>query len=163
MAVSDRIVVMNQGAVVQIGTAEDLYHRPASRFVAEFIGRVNLVPGRVAEIADSFARVEALGSLITARPVSRTLATGAAVQLVVRPEVIEFCSDPNETAPQQAAATVVAHTFLGEKTEYLLSCEGATLHAVHHNAGPGGVIADGTTVWLRFAEDAVTVLPEERS
>jgi len=34
---------------------------------------------------------------------------------------------------------------------------------VHHNAGPGGVIADGTTVWLRFAEDAVTVLPEERS
>ena len=45
MAVSDRIAVMNQGSVVQEGSAEDLYHRPASEFVARFVGRVNLVPG----------------------------------------------------------------------------------------------------------------------
>ena len=45
MAVSDRIAVMNQGSVVQEGTAEDLYHRPASEFVATFVGRVNLVAG----------------------------------------------------------------------------------------------------------------------
>ena len=44
MAVSDRIAVMNQGSVVQEGTAEDLYHRPASEFVAQFVGRVNLFP-----------------------------------------------------------------------------------------------------------------------
>src|SRR5436190_193547 len=44
MAVSDRIAVMNHGSVVQEGTAEDLYHRPATEFVAHFVGRVNLVP-----------------------------------------------------------------------------------------------------------------------
>ena len=47
MAVSDRIAVMNQGSVVQEGTAEDLYYRPGSEFVATFVGRVNLVPARV--------------------------------------------------------------------------------------------------------------------
>ena len=46
MAVSDRIVVMNRGSIVQEGTAEDLYHRPASEFVATFVGRVNLVRGQ---------------------------------------------------------------------------------------------------------------------
>ena len=51
MAVSDRIAVMNEGSVVQEGTAEDLYHRPASQFVAQFVGRVNLVAGRVAAVA----------------------------------------------------------------------------------------------------------------
>jgi ABC-type Fe3+/spermidine/putrescine transport system ATPase subunit len=45
MAVSDRIAVMHQGRVVQEGSAEDLYHRPASQFVAQFVGRVNLVAG----------------------------------------------------------------------------------------------------------------------
>ena len=51
MAVSDRIAVMNQGSIVQQGTAEDLYQRPASEFVAQFIGRVNLVAGRVISVS----------------------------------------------------------------------------------------------------------------
>src|SRR5438034_5547848 len=58
MAVSDRIAVMNQGSVAQEGTAQDLYHRPASQFVAQFIGRVNLVPGRVAERTGDSVRVD---------------------------------------------------------------------------------------------------------
>src|SRR5438477_5668428 len=67
MAVSDRIAVMNQGSVVQIGTAEDLYHRPASEFVARFVGNVNLVPGRVTSDGADGWRVETLGSHIRVR------------------------------------------------------------------------------------------------
>ena len=63
MAVSDRIAVMNQGSVVQEGSAEDLYHRPASEFVAQFVGRVNLVAGRVAEIDGDTVRIAALGAV----------------------------------------------------------------------------------------------------
>ncbi len=63
MAVSDRIAVMNRGSIVQLGSAEDLYLRPADEFVAQFIGRVNLIPGRVA---------------------------GATGRLVVRPEMIRL-------------------------------------------------------------------------
>ena len=56
-------------------------------------------------------------------------------------------------------ATVVSRMFLGEKIEYLLRCEGELLQIVRYNAGPGEIIADGATVPLRFAGNAVTVLP----
>src|SRR5438552_4584789 len=68
MAVSDRIVVMNQGTIVQEGTAEDLYHRPATQFVAQFVGRVNLIAGVVQTINGRSATIAALGRAIVARP-----------------------------------------------------------------------------------------------
>jgi ABC-type Fe3+/spermidine/putrescine transport system ATPase subunit len=157
MAVSDRIAVMNQGSVVQVGTAEDLYHRPASPFVAQFVGRVNLLGGRVVEIAGGKARIAALGSVIAAKALPEGVAPGDAVQLVLRPEAIEVERDGAATGTLQA--TVVSRTFLGEKIEYLLRCGDATLQIVRYNAGPGEVIAEGATVALRVVEDAVAVLP----
>src|SRR6059036_2632789 len=61
MAVSDRIAVMSRGTVVQEGTAEDLYHRPASEFVAQFIGRVNLLAGRVVTATADALEVDVAG------------------------------------------------------------------------------------------------------
>jgi len=87
MAVSDRIAVMNQGRVVQEGSAEDLYHRPASEFVARFVGRVNLVPGKVLRWESGVAEVAALGTtfcIADAPPAS----AGDDVRLIVRPEAI---------------------------------------------------------------------------
>src|SRR5206468_4665123 len=86
MAVSDRIAVMNEGSIVQEGTALDLYHRPVTEFVARFVGRVNLVAGRIVEVGGTAARIDALGSVITVSSVPAGLARGASVQLVVRPE-----------------------------------------------------------------------------
>src|SRR6266852_79761 len=85
MAVSDRIAVMHQGSLVQEGTAEDLYHRPVSQFVAQFVGRVNLVSGRVAVIAGDTVKVAALGTVLDIRSAPKDLASGASVQLVIRP------------------------------------------------------------------------------
>ena len=157
MAVSDRIAVMNEGSVVQEGTAEDLYHRPASRFVAQFVGRVNLVAGRVTAIAGASMTVAALGSQIAARAPQAVLSPGAPVLLVLRPEIIELGRDNSE--PGALLATVISRTFLGEKIEYLLRCADETLQVVRYNAGPGGIIPEGAVVSMRFAEDAVTVLP----
>jgi iron(III) transport system ATP-binding protein len=161
MAVSDRIAVMSGGSVVQEGTAEDLYHRPASQFVAQFVGRVNLVPGRVTEIEGDVAKVAALGTTVSALVVRPGLARGAAVRLVVRPESIAMAAAPGMSAATAApTATVTSRTFLGEKIEYLLRCADETLQVVRYDAGPGDVIAEGATVTIRFAEGAVTVLPE---
>jgi len=157
MAVSDRIVVMKDGGVVQEGTADDLYHRPASEFVARFVGRVNLIAGRVTEIAGDSAKIAALGTLIVARSGRSDLAPGSPVVLVVRPETIEITRNPDLSA--RLPATVLSRTFLGEKIEYVLGCEGETLQAVRYNAGPGEAIAEGAAVSLRFADSAVTVLP----
>ena len=157
MAVSDRIAVMNQGSVVQEGTAEDLYHRPGSEFVATFVGRVNLVPGRVTELDGSVATVEALGSALRARAARGTVALGRPVKLVLRPEAIELV--PSAGAPLQA--TIKSRMYLGEKIEYVLSCAGVPLQAVRYSAGSSDHLAEGAVVGLRLADGALTVLPEK--
>ena len=158
MAVSDRIVVMKDGSVVQQGTADELYHRPASEFVARFVGRVNLIAGRVAEIDGESAKIAALGTVIAVRSLPKSLSPGDPVLLVARPEIVEISRDV--AVPEALRATVASRTFLGEKIEYALQCEGKALQAVRYNAGPGEAIAEGATVSVRFAEGAVTVLPE---
>jgi ABC-type Fe3+/spermidine/putrescine transport system ATPase subunit len=161
MAVSDRIAVMNGGSVVQEGSAEDLYHRPASQFVAQFVGRVNLVAGRVAAVAGDAVTVAALGTMLGARAAREgaRLAPGDHVRLVIRPESIAISNSPAQGGSLQA--TVTARTFLGEKIEYLVRCGGETLQVVRYDAGPGAAIPEGSNVTVRFAEDAVTVLPAE--
>jgi len=158
MAVSDRIAVMSAGSVVQEGTAEDLYHRPASQFVAQFVGRVNLVPGRITSIAGDVAKVAALGSTVDALVLTAGLSPGAAVRLVVRPESMAIA--PVASGSGALAATVTSRTFLGEKIEYLLRCADETLQVVRYDSGPGDIMAEGSIVAVRFAEGAVTVLPE---
>ena len=154
MAVSDRIAVMNQGTVVQEGSAADLYHRPASEFVARFVGRVNIVAGRVEQVVGESLRIGALGSVFSVYWSDGGFAPGDTVRLVVRPEAIEIVG-ATAGLPQ---ATVESRMFLGEKIEYLLRCGNETLQAVRYNVGPGEVPADGATVSLRVAEHALTVL-----
>ncbi len=157
MAVSDRIAVMNRGSVVQEGTAEDLYHRPVSEFVAQFVGRVNLVAGRVLAITAESATIAALGTEIVAGPVRRDVTVGEPVMLAVRPEAVEIV--PEGDVPGPLRATIVSRTFLGEKSEYLLRCGGETLQCIRYNAGGGEAFAEGATVSLRIAKSAATALP----
>ncbi|MEP6998033.1 MAG: ABC transporter ATP-binding protein [Betaproteobacteria bacterium] len=158
MAVSDRIAVMSQGSVVQEGTAEDLYYRPASEFVATFVGRVNLVPGRVIERSGNTVTVAALGTTIHADTGHSAVTSGAAVKLVMRPEVLELV----DVAVGAFRADVISRTFLGEKTEYLLRCGDIELQCVRHNSGAGAnaAIREGSAVGLHVAASAMAVLPE---
>jgi len=153
MAVSDRIAVMHQGRVVQEGTAEDLYHRPASQFVAQFVGRVNLVEGPVAEIAGDTVKIAALGTVLGVRSAPKGLAPGAVVQLVIRPETIEIVREG-----EPLGAIVESRTFLGEKIEYVVRCGGEALQVVRYSSGPGEAFPVGAAISLRFGADAVTVL-----
>jgi ABC-type Fe3+/spermidine/putrescine transport system ATPase subunit len=161
MAVSDRIAVMHQGSVVQEGTAEDLYHRPASQFVAQFVGRMNLVAGRVSAIAGETASIAALGTLISAPLPRRDLAPGDPVQIIVRPEAIELVRGADEkTLSGLLHATIVSRTFLGEKIEYRVRCGDEMLQVVRYNAGPGALVPEGETVFLRLPADTITVLAQ---
>jgi len=159
MAVSDRIVVMSQGSVMQVGTAEDLYYRPASEFVATFVGRVNLITGTLARADDGKLGVAALGTLIASAHVPQGLTLGDAVQLIVRPEALAI----ERSGDSPLRASVVSSTFLGEKIEYVVRCAGATLQTVRYNAGPGDVVPEGSEVSVRIAEGAVSVLPGKRA
>jgi ABC-type Fe3+/spermidine/putrescine transport system ATPase subunit len=154
MAVSDRIAVMNHGSVVQVGTAADLYHRPETEFVAQFVGRVNLIAGRALAFDGDTARVALPHGEIVTRATSTRAEPGEQVQIALRPEAIELIRDDG---PRDA--TVLSSTFLGDKIEYLVRWNGETLQVARFNAGPAAQIQDGTPVTLRFAADAAILLP----
>jgi iron(III) transport system ATP-binding protein len=156
MAVSDRIAVMHQGTIVQQGTAEDLYYRPASEFVARFVGRVNLVAASVVGVDGEMATVSALGTTLRARGAADVRA-GDAVRLMLRPEAIAVVGDRD--SPGALRATLVSRTFLGEKADLRLDCNGESLHAVRYNAGPDDRLVDGAAIAFRIAEDALTIVP----
>lgn len=156
MAVSDRIAVMNRGSIVEIGTAEALYHAPRTRFVAEFIGRANLIAARVGAVGDRHADVEALGRTLPVALHGRAPAAGTRCLLVLRPEAIDL-SD-REAASDALVGTVLTRTFLGEKVEYTVACAGVTLQVVRHSRGGGDAYAPGAPVAVRVVRDAGTLV-----
>jgi iron(III) transport system ATP-binding protein len=145
MAISERIAVMDRGEVAQDGTAQDLYYRPATEFVARFIGRTNIVTARVLS-ADA---VEVEGLTI---PFASGLAAGATARLVVRPEMIELRPLPSGTAQ------VVQHTFLGEKTDYLVKLGGSVLQVTASDHSRKPVLQAGQSVGLHFHTQGIHVL-----
>jgi ABC-type Fe3+/spermidine/putrescine transport system ATPase subunit len=161
MAVSDRIAVMQGGTIVQTGTAEDLYHRPATRFVAQFIGRANLVAARVEHVAGDQVEVMALGRRVTLEHPGAGWAAGMAARLLLRPESIAL--GRVQDAASEITANVVARTFLGEKIEYIIDCGGETLQVARHNAGPDDLFPVERRVAIRFADHAAILLPDDKT
>jgi iron(III) transport system ATP-binding protein len=155
MAISDRIVVMHQGAIVQEGTAEELYRRPASAFVAQFIGRTNLLPGRVVGPGPAGVELE-LPALQARIPVPQPgLAPGETVSLVFRPETIDL---QDADGRQGLAGTVESRMFLGEKVEYRVRVGDQQLQVVGYN--PRKVFAAGQEVRVMLPLADVRVLRE---
>ncbi len=155
MAISDRIAVMSQGSVVQEGTADDLYRHPASEFVAQFIGRTNLLSGRVLAVGPGGVEVEVGGRrvLVAGAAVVRL---GETVRLVVRPETIEL---KPAGAADGLPATIEARTFLGEKVEYRVRVDAEVLQVTSYNPLRTGVLAPGESVTLALPTEGVQLLP----
>ncbi|MDR3534402.1 MAG: ABC transporter ATP-binding protein [Rhodopila sp.] len=113
LSLADRVAVLRDGRLVQIAPPQELYDRPADAFVASFIGRTNLIDGRVVapDAVDT-----AIGRIVTP---AHAMPMGAAVRLLVRPERIEPSS--TETGENVFAATVVHDRFFGASREIELS------------------------------------------
>jgi iron(III) transport system ATP-binding protein len=115
MAISDRIAVMEAGRIVQLDTAEALYRRPASAFVAGFIGRANLLRATVESVSDNRATLDIGGQKLVMRS-EGVPGPGNPVSVVVRPESIAIV-----TSRTGLAAIVQVRTYLGDKIEYEVS------------------------------------------
>ena len=136
-AISDRIVVMNAGHVEQIGTQTDIYLQPQTRFVAEFMGNTDFIPGRV---GPSGAAETALGLI----PLQTSFAPGAAVDVALRPDDVGFTPLDNAAAAAPANATIVSRQFLGIAYIYRLALDGG--HLVHSWQPHQTDLAPGTPV-----------------
>jgi iron(III) transport system ATP-binding protein len=152
MAISDRIAIMNAGQIVQIGTAEELYRRPASPFVATFLGEANLVRCRIVDVAMDLLTLGVAGSSWTIATTARGT-VGAEVEAVVRPEAIRL-SETKHGFPGQ----VVASTYLGSKIEYLVRVGDQTLKVVQSDPNFGARFAEGAAVDVTLPHVGVQVL-----
>jgi len=112
MSMASRIAVMAAGRVVQLGTPEDIYENPASRFVADFIGGVNLFEGEVVarESGRLLVAIGEIGATLAAR--DRPLASGAAVTLALRPEKVVL--DPPPSLVNRLEGVIRAVAYRGE-------------------------------------------------
>ncbi|MVT55897.1 polyamine ABC transporter ATP-binding protein [Bradyrhizobium yuanmingense] len=124
LTMSDRIAVMNDGRVAQIGRPEDLYDRPCSHFVASFIGQSNFLPAVVCGLEEGVVVVKCQGILMRAVS-SQPPALGAEVTVTMRPERLRFADTSVETGPlaNLMSATVLEAAFAGERCRYLLKSD----------------------------------------
>jgi spermidine/putrescine transport system ATP-binding protein len=122
MAVSDRLVLLNDGEIEQIGTAKDLYETPVSEFVADFIGDVNNVPVRLVEENESTATLETRNGDRSWVVPSIGWPTEKQIRLCVRPHAIELFNEEPET-PFTAKGEIQNRIYQGEIVEYIIDTD----------------------------------------
>ena len=156
MTMSDRIVVMNEGRIEQVGTPTEIYRRPNNRFVADFIGKANFVEGKVAGVADGRLTIDALNTQFNIEAPSNAFTVGQLVTLVIRPEMIQI--DPDQGADCEAVVRLSA--YLGSMIEYVVEVGDQTLSLVENDPRRVTIHTAGEQVQLKFLDDCLYVLPE---
>jgi putative spermidine/putrescine transport system ATP-binding protein len=128
LVMSDRIAVFNEGRICQLDTPAELYERPRSAFVAQFIGENNRLAGKVVEVAGDVCRVDLeIGGTVVALPIN-VAGVGARTVLSVRPERILLDPAPEGSCANVFEARVTEVTYLGDHVRVALGLRG----------GPGG-------------------------
>src|SRR5262249_31703861 len=115
LALSDRIAVMQLGKVQQFGTPLEVYTRPANRMVADFMGLINLLPGKVREVRDGAGTIELGGDLVIEASALDGAGAGESVEVSIRPENIRLRAASGAAG---ARAKITSHVFLGNISEY---------------------------------------------
>ena len=162
MVVADRLAVMREGQLAQVGRPAEVYEAPANRYVADFIGEVNLFEG-VVEAQDG-GRVRVVAGEAPEGLVAEAeggLEHRRTVWLAVRPEKMVLHTEPPPPGPNRLAGRIVDIGYLGDWTTYVVeTARGRTVRAARANATRAAARPVGwdDPVWLTFAPDAAVVL-----
>jgi putrescine transport system ATP-binding protein len=158
MTVADRIAVMDRGRLVQVAPPAEIYEHPRSRWVADFVGDINLFQGRLGNDRLTVEGTPAGNLRAGAKPEADP---GAVVWLAVRPEKVRISREaPAPEGANCTSATVVDIGYLGGVSIYQLRIrDGSLVRAAVANVGGGErPIGFDEQVWLSFSPEAVTVL-----
>lgn len=159
LSMSDRIVVMSEGKVSQVGKPTEIYERPQTRFVANFIGRSNILIGKV-ENEGKIINAEGL-----ALPNKQSKADGAeSVSVMIRPECVEINKPGVEASDIPTAVTgkVTSSIYLGSIVQYNIQInQGPSIVVTKNNTGSGNLkdLTVGDDVDVSFPDSAIYILP----
>ncbi len=169
MTLGTRLGVMNHGRIVQVGSPADIYESPATRFVADFIGSVNMFEGQVrggTDGAGAYIESAELGCTLRAERCER-LTAGATVWTAIRPERINIGRQPpaqsGGSAENAVRGTVREIAYMGDMSIYLVQlASGRMLRVTLPNITRGAerALARGESVWLSWHGSSPVVLTE---
>jgi len=143
LAISDRVIVMNVGVIEQIGTPEEIYNRPKSRFVADFVGSANLIKGK----ATAPGLFEAEGGTIL-----KTAGGTSGNEVAVRTAYIDLVAKPGDN---QLPGTVRQRMFHGDFVQYIVECACGRLIV---RRPPTNLLDEGAPVTLSFSPEHTVLL-----
>jgi spermidine/putrescine transport system ATP-binding protein len=164
MTISDRIAVMNKGRIEQLGPPEEVYERPATVFVAEFLGASNLLEGTYRGSANGWGTVELAGGETIRIPTDPARRAGERVRVGVRPEKIGIhpASGAAATNDNVVQATLKSAVFAGVSYQYFFQCSGGReMSAFDRNASGDAVARPGEAVHLAWGPEHTFVMPVE--
>lgn len=159
LTISDRIAVMNKGRIEQITEPSCLYTRPATRFIAGFVGHANIVEGSVTAVTEErFAVKLTSGEEIWAKAdPERRAAAGAGAVLIIRPENIRLY-DEKPDKRNILSGTVKAKIYLGSTLRYVIGMEGNTDFEVDLHTKDAGKAVEGDVIYLELDENGLILV-----
>ncbi|UCF96322.1 MAG: ABC transporter ATP-binding protein [Spirochaetaceae bacterium] len=158
MTLSDRVVIMHEGKIQQIGTPSDIYAHPANRFVADFIGKANFLEAQVVGISSAnTAEVEIQGVNLQIPIGTRKLAKGAKVVLVIRPESVAI--EPKK--PGALIGTIRESVYLGSEIVYEVQLQDKLITVKVPNPREHTLFSTDQEVSVHIKEKSLHILPAE--
>jgi iron(III) transport system ATP-binding protein len=156
LALSTHIAVMEHGRVVQLGKPREVYETPANKFVAEFIGTSNFIPGTVGAVQGGRYCVETANGTLFIESGS-DLPTGSDVVVSIRPEAVELSTQSRAgQVPNEWRGTVVARAFLGDAVDHVVA---VGKHEIRARANPSVSFEPGTEVHLQLDPAKISLVP----
>jgi putative spermidine/putrescine transport system ATP-binding protein len=152
LTMSDRIAVFNAGRVEQVGSPVELYERPATRFVASFVGEMNFLAGRLVHSVDGVGTVEVQGAVVQAGNPAN-LPDGSRVDLAVRPERVQAGPTGAATLPARIENVI----YLGNARRLIMRlADGSECTMLQQASGAGPIATEGT-ISVSFDAEHATV------
>jgi len=163
LSMGQRIAILHEGRIVQVGRPEECYRRPKTRFVAQFLGEANFVEGRIAAVeANGRCLVETplgkLEALANEKDVARRYAVGREITCCFRPESLKPVGSGETETPNRFRARVVSVTYLGESLEYELSAADGKVRLLAVALGNIAPAAEGEEMELAAAPEDIVLL-----
>ena len=153
MSISDRIVVMKEGVIQQIGGPIEIYERPTNEFIASFVGYVNFLDGVVEVVDIGLDRATVSTSIGKVQFVpERSLNVGEKVKLVIRPETIEISRSEPATGVNVFQGEVEIGMYVGSLTKYTVQVKGERIIIDQSNPRETGIFKSDEKVYLSIPE-----------
>ena len=158
-AMADRVVIMSQGDIAQIGTPKDIYRAPANRFVAEFVGRNNILTGKIEEVDETGVRIATSSGSFVAKPPPFKVQTGRESSFVVSADMVTLGHAEPEDA-NKVQAKLISEEFVGSVvTLFLESADGQEFKVQMQERDLLNLdLVPDTEVWLSWSPDNAHML-----